>query len=243
MDPKQDIHILTCMMTGTTALDKGQEGENLPKSDLSSPHIKQEQSLKPATLSKSWTQVSAHSPSYSGGKVVSCVGKGIRNLYGLHDGQEEKDQANEEGEGILSTNKVTPFILAPCGGDLSIIDADRGIKVRTIRNGYAGTINNITSLNNEEDHQEEDNDDNEFIDTEAIVSFALAPNDIDLVTSCRNNILRHYDLSSTPSNVNLSSSDGKGSHPVNKILGKSGHQLPVSHIEFHCSGIFFATGR
>lgn len=222
------------MIAGNLSLDKGQEGKNWPESDLS-PHHRKQEHLKTATLSKSWALLSAHTPSYSGGKVVSCTGKGIGSLYGLYQAR------TDEEEGAISTDKTTPFILAPCGGDLSIIDSDRGIKIRTIRNGYAGATVTMNSLNKDEDNQDDD-DENEFIDTEAIMSFALAPNDMDLVTSCRNNILRHYDLSSSPTDANISSSDGKGSHPVKKVLGKSGHQLPISHIEFHCSGIFFATG-
>lgn len=34
------------------------------------------------TLSKSWAVSSAHVPSYTGGKVVLCRGRGAKNLYG-----------------------------------------------------------------------------------------------------------------------------------------------------------------
>ena len=168
--------------------------------------------IKP-TLSKSWTEVSSHSPSYSGGKVTLCGSKGTQNLYGL----EESD-------------KIYTFILAPCAGDLSIIDAEKGVKARTIR---AGCLEHVT--------ENDSNIDDEAPDSEAIVAYALAPNDCDLITAARNNIIRHYDISGSPG-ISYKGEDGKGPAKVRKILGRSGHELPISCIEFHCSGIFFATG-
>lgn len=169
------------------------------------------------TLSKSWTEQSAHAPSYSGGKVTLCHTKGTRNLYGISEDASKEEIA------------LAPFILAPCGGDLTLIDAIHGVKARTIREGCAGS--------NREDQEDEDGS----IDTDAIVAYALAPNDYDLVTASRNNILRHYDISGSPS-VSYSGTDGRGPAKVKKVLGRSGHELPVSCMEFHCSGIFFATG-
>mmetsp|Transcript_8312 Transcript_8312/g.15661 ORF Transcript_8312/g.15661 Transcript_8312/m.15661 type:complete len:1054 (+) Transcript_8312:36-3197(+) len=169
------------------------------------------------TLSKSWTEQSAHAPSYSGGKVTLCHTKGTRNLYGISE-----DISNDE-------ISLTPFILAPCGGDLTLIDAIHGVKARTIREGCARSS------------RDEEEDEDESIDTDAIVAYALAPNDYDLVTASRNNILRHYDISGSPS-VSYSGTDGRGPAKVKKVLGRSGHDLPVACMEFHCSGIFFATG-
>ena len=168
------------------------------------------------TLSKSWTEQSAHAPSYSGGKVTLCHTKGTRNLYGHSD--------NEEND----SNTAVPFLLAPCAGDLTLIDAVHGIKARTIREGCASS----SDVDDEED---------ESIDNDAIVAYALAPNDSDLITASRNNILRHYDISGSPSH-SYSGADGRGPAKVRKILGRSGHELPITSIEFHCSGIFFATG-
>jgi|AntRauTorckE5430_2_1112549.scaffolds.fasta_scaffold01108_4 U3 small nucleolar RNA-associated protein 13 len=168
------------------------------------------------TLSKSWTEQSAHAPSYSGGKVTLCHTKGTRNLYG-HSDNEETD-----------LNSAVPFLLAPCAGDLTLIDAVHGIKARTIREGCANS-------------SDPDDEEDESIDTDAIVAYALAPNDSDLITASRNNILRHYDISGSPSH-SYSGVDGRGPAKVRKVLGRSGHDLPVTSIEFHCSGIFFATG-
>jgi hypothetical protein len=62
-----------------------------------------------------------------------------------------------------------------------VIDALHGIKARTIREGCPSLI-------------DADDDGDESIDTDAIVAYALASNDCDLITSSRNNILRLYIL-------------------------------------------------
>lgn len=199
-----------------------------------------QENTKP-TLSKSWTEQSAHAPSYSGGKVTLCNTKGTRNLYGYED---DEDGVKMEGEGSESESapgsgagqnyNQTPFLLAPCDGDLTLIDAIRGIKARTIRKGCA----QVKGLGGD-DYDEEYED--ESLDADAIVAYALAPNDSDLITAGRNNILRHYDISGSPSH-SYSGADGRGPAKVRKVLGRSGHELPINCIEFHCSGIFFATG-
>ncbi len=179
---------------------------------------------KPA-ISKSWTEKSSHAPSYSGGKVTLCHTRGARHLYGYDD-----DAAKEE-----NNNTLIPFLLAPCSGDLTVIDAIHGIKARTIREG----CDVLAGGNSGED--EDDGDMGESVDSDAIVSYALAPNDCDLITASRNNILRHYDISGSPSH-SYTGSDGRGPAKVRKVLGRSGHDLPINHVEFHRSGIFFATG-
>mmetsp|Transcript_4150 Transcript_4150/g.6040 ORF Transcript_4150/g.6040 Transcript_4150/m.6040 type:complete len:1049 (+) Transcript_4150:69-3215(+) len=171
-------------------------------------------------LSKSWSEFSSHAPSYTGGKVTLCHTQGSKNLYGY-------EVTNEGSEESVTARSV--FLLAPCAGDLSIIDAVRGIQARTIRR----------SINGENDGNAEDDD--ESLDTDAIVAYALAPNDCDLITAGRNNVLRHYDISGTPSH-SYSGIDGKGPAKVRRVLGRSGHDLPISCMEFHSSGIFFATG-
>lgn len=184
--------------------------------ESSNSEINQHSTPKP-TLSKSWSELSSHSPSYTGGKVTLCHGRGAKNLYGYEDDE------------IGSEHNKIPFFLAPCSGDLSIIDAVRGVKVRTIREGC-----NVAN-------DDQGDDDDESLDTDAIVSYALAPNDCDLITASRNNILRQYDISGSPS-YSYIGADGKGPAKVRKVLGRSGHDLPISCMEFHCSGIFFATG-
>jgi U3 small nucleolar RNA-associated protein 13 len=165
-------------------------------------------------LSKNWSEKFVHAPSYSGGKVTLCNTKGTRHLYGYD-------------ESTKSDDSLTPFILATCGGDLTLIDAIHGVKARTIREGCNGAS--------------KDDDEDESIDTDAIIAYALAPNDCDLITASRSNILRHYDISGSPSH-SYAGVDGRGPAKIRKVLGRTGHDLPVSCIEFHCSGVFFATG-
>ena len=179
------------------------------------------------TMSKSWSELSSHAPSYTGGKVTLCHTRGTKNLYGCNEENNDGSMSLEE----IATNKQV-FLLAPCSGDLSLIDAARGIKARTIREGCSDAIN---AGDNGQD------DDHERLDDDAIVAYALAPNDCDLITTDRNNVLRHYDISGSPSHSYMGA-DGKGPAKVRKVLGRSGHDLPISCIEFHCSGIFFATG-
>ena len=180
-----------------------------------------DQSQRPvSTLTKSWAEESVHAPSYSGGKVTLCNTQGIRNLYGTLNLNCDDDNL-----------ELTPFLIAPCSGDLSIIDVKKGVKARTIRKGCEGGEYNPS--------QDEDDDLN--LDADDIVSYALAPNDEDLIVCSRNQILRQYDISGSPQN-SFSGAEGRGPCKVKKVIGRSGHELPVTEIEFHCSGIFFATG-
>uniref|UniRef100_A0A7S3PTU0 U3 small nucleolar RNA-associated protein 13 C-terminal domain-containing protein n=1 Tax=Chaetoceros debilis TaxID=122233 RepID=A0A7S3PTU0_9STRA len=171
------------------------------------------------TISKSWSEQFSHAPSFSGGKVTLCKTKGTRHLYGYNE--KTKDD-----------NTSVPFLLAPCGGDLTLIDAIHGIKARTIREGCNGNSGGAVG---DDDYQDDS------MDADEIISYALAPNDCDLITATRSNVLKHYDISGSPSH-SYGGGDGRGAAKVRKVLGRSGHDLPVTFIEFHCSGIFFATG-
>ena len=131
----------------------------------------EQQNEKP-TLSKSWTEQAVHAPLYSGVKVTLCYSKGTRNLYGPSDEDDESE----------TKDNLVPFFLAPCAGDLTLIDALQGMTARTIHEGCSSSKNT-------------DDDRNESIDTDTIVAYALAPNNCDLITASRNNILHHYDLS------------------------------------------------
>ena len=209
------------------------------------------------TLSKSWAVSSAHVPSYTGGKVMLCRGPGTKNLYGrkptaatasadddddavMNDGDDEAEgntSADAGGDG--DTGK--PFLLAPCGGDLSLIDATRGVRARTLRTGCSTSHASAASIANyDEAAMGDDDDDDGALDRDALTAYALAPNDADLVVCSRDSILRQYDLSGSASSYG--GELGEGPAKVRRTIGKSGHDLPVTHIEFHCSGIFFATG-
>lgn len=207
------------------------------------------------TLSKSWAVSSAHVPSYTGGKVVLCRGRGAKNLYGRKavaasaDGDDDavmKD-ANDEGDqkspGTAEVDDAEkPFLLAPCGGDLSLIDATRGVRARTLRTGCSTSHAATASIANYDEAAmaDDDDDDDGATDRDALTAYALAPNDTDLIVCSRDSILRQYDLSGSASSYG--GELGEGPAKVRRTIGRSGHDLPVTHIEFHCSGIFFATG-
>ena len=197
-----------------------------------------------ARISKSWTEHSAHVPSYSGGKVVLCQGRGARNLYGILNTGDNQQQEQEQEQQQQQMQQV-PFLLSPCMGDLTIMDALRGTKARTLRQGVSKLVTSLSLTkqgNNNDDNDDDDDDDDEGLDGDDIVAYALAPsNEADLVTVSRNSVLRHYNLSGTP-NLSYVGEDGLGPAKVQKLIGKTGHKLSVAQMEFHCSGIFFATG-
>jgi len=202
-------------------------------------------------LSRSWAVSSAHVPSYTGGKVVLCRGRGAKNLYSRRpepakkseDGieidvdAEEKEDGNDITTNDEEEDAQKPFLLAPCGGDLSLIDATRGVRARTLRTGCA-TSHPSSSLYDESAMA--DDDDDGALDRDALTAYALAPNDTDLIVCSRDTILRQYDLSGSSSSYG--GELGEGPAKVRRTIGRSGHDLPVTNIEFHCSGIFFATG-
>lgn len=160
--------------------------------------VDEQRTLPSAALSKSWSVASAHVPTYTGGKVVHCHTRGLRN----------PDIA---------------FLLLPVAGDLAIVDAHRGVKVRTIRQGMDGVV--------VDDHDEDD----DGLDSDAITCYALSCNDELLMTVSRNHLLRQYTM-------NTSSWPQAKPAPVEKVWGRTGHSLPVTHMEFHPSNVFLATG-
>jgi len=211
------------------------------------------------TLSKSWAVSSAHVPSYTGGKVVLCRGRGAKNLYGRkpvvvatasasaagHNEAVMKDvddeEANKSTGSAEGDDTGEPFLLAPCGGDLSLIDATRGVRARTLRTGCSTSHAAAASIANyDEAAMAVEDDDDGALDRDALTAYALSPNDTDLIVCSRDSILRQYDLSGSASSYG--GELGEGPAKVRRTIGRSGHDLPVTHIEFHCSGIFFATG-
>ena len=149
---------------------------------------------KAVSLSKNWSIKSAHVPTFSGGMIAHC-----QTTQGYHS---------------------TPFLLLPVDGDLAIVDAKRGVKIRMIRQGADNTIT-------------DDDDEDDGIDGDAIVSFALSGNDATLITVSRNHLMRQYDLTQEWEPAQPA--------PVLKLWGRSGHSLPVTHMAFHASNVFLAT--
>lgn len=201
------------------------------------------------SISKSWAVSSAHVPSYTGGKVVLCHGRGAKNLYGRKSSKVERGVGNDANQEMsdmsANENEVgeqggqeerSPFLLAPCGGDLSLVDAAKGVMARTIRTGCSTTAAGTSDGS----YLMADDDDDGSLSRDAVTAYTLAPNDMDLVVCSRDSILRQYDLSG--SSGSFGGVNGEGPAKVRRTIGRSGHDLPVTHMEFHCSGIFFATG-
>jgi U3 small nucleolar RNA-associated protein 13 len=150
--------------------------------------------LQAVTLSKSWSISSAHVPTYSGGKIAHS-----RTKLGLAAVTQD-DTAS------------TPFLILPVNGDLALVDASKGTKIRTLR----------------QDVIDNDDDDDDGMDADAITAYALSHDDDMLITCSRNQLIRQYSL--------------KGDAKENKLWGKSGHTLPVTLMEFHpTNNVFVAT--
>ena len=195
--------------------------------------MEQHKVLPSVVISNAWGEKTAHTTSYDGGKIVMCSGFGAKNLYGYPIKKvEEGDNPNDDKES--NSDECTPFLAAMCNGDVALIDAAHGIKVRTLRAGFSTTAAAEVAYLNEME------EDYEHVDPDGITMFALSSDDCDIVTASRNTVLRHYDISGEVG-VSYKGEDGKGPAIMRKTFGKS-HRLPVKCMEFHKSGVFFATG-
>jgi U3 small nucleolar RNA-associated protein 13 len=194
--------------TSDTMQDDSSEDDHHQQEEDSTP-VKRSQSAP--SLSKSWSIQSAHVPTYTGGKIEVCHGKGI-----LVDSDDDDRAA-----------APVPFLLLPVSNDLAIVDAQRGVKMRTIRVGDDGAIN---------DDAVDDDEDEEGVDADAIICYALSSNDQILITASRNQLLRQYNLTS------MSTWKSTQPAPVQKLWGRSGHSLPITCMAFHMSNVFLATG-
>ena len=156
-----------------------------------------------ATLSKSWKKQTVHSTIYNGGKVVICHGDGLKT--NLEDSSDVK----------------VKFLAAMYNGDVAIIDANRGVKLCTIRKGL--------EFDDIDDDNDDDNDivnDNSILsDPDAIVCFALCANDLELVTASRSGIIRHYDIQ----HALIAESEGI---KLRRTIGRA-HKLPMRCMEFY----------
>lgn len=140
-------------------------------------------------LSKSWSVSSAHVPTYTGGRIAHCHTRGIPN----------------------GTSDLTPFLVLPVNGDLALVDARKGTKIRTLRQDSVASG---------------DSNDGEELDGDAVTAYALSSDDEMIITCSQNQLLRQYSLKN-PAEV--------------KMWGKSGHTLPVTSMAFHPSNVFVAT--
>ena len=140
-------------------------------------------------LSKSWSVSSAHVPTYTGGRIAHCHTRGIPH----------------------GTSDLTPFLVLPVNGDLALVDARKGTKIRTLRQDSVASG---------------DNNDGEELDGDAVTAYALSSDDEMIITCSQNQLLRQYSLK-IPAEV--------------KMWGKSGHTLPVTSMAFHPSNVLDAT--
>lgn len=157
-----------------------------------------------ARLSKSWSIQAAHVPTFTGGKVTSSLSYHSRE-----------------------------FLLLPVGGDLALVDARRGVKVKTLRGEEDGIM-----IDDDDDEEEGG------LDADAITCYAQSPNQELLLTASRNQLLRQYSCTDwiQSSAANDTSTTSKPPITPTKVWGKSGHTLPVTHMEFHPSSVFLCTG-
>ena len=209
---------------------EGEGDETSPHQDQNKSKLQQEQETAGATeaptLSKSWSIASAHVPIFTGGKVTPCQ---------LHeDDTSTKDAMDEDDDNSTTSSSNTntiPCLLLPVGGDLAVVDAQKGIKLGSVR----GDTNKPNFYNDEEG-------DDEGIDADAITTYALSENQKILITCSQNHLVRQYAF-----RLNHKKQDEMGpeisvSLQLQKTWGRSGHTLPVTAMEFHMSNVFLASG-
>jgi len=138
--------------------------------------------------------------------------------------------------------------LLPVNGDVAVVDAQRGVKLGSVRSGSNQAM--IHSNRGEED--------DDGIDADAITAYALAANEKVLITCTQNQLLRQYTCHAVTTKTDHDdemeedekNDTGKPSGisatswvsvELVKTWGRSGHSLPVTLMEFHSSGVFLAT--
>ena len=194
------------------------------------------------TISKSWAALTTHSPCYTGGSVIFS---------------HPPSASSSPSTGV---NEQQRFILAQRGGDVAVIEASTGLLLRTVRKGRLFQGGNDLSGDYDENEDDADEDEDDMLDADDITAFALSPNNIDLVAVTRGHLVQKYSLNRSagidPGDQPAVKSTGDKEDRVNYqsvtsisdpakmtfTFGKSGHRLPVTHVAFHPSGVFFATG-
>ena len=186
----------------------------------------------PPSLSKSWAIEHAHVPIFTGGKICPLYLKG------------NQQQQEEQHSTVVSC------LFLPVNGDLAIVDAQRGTKLGAVRATGSGTLNHRS---NTADHHDNDDDDDEGLDQDAITAYAFSEHENSLVTCSHSHLLQQYSVqlhvfSDDEQEENHNSDRETANHTkqavavtLEKTLGRSGHSLPVVHMEFHKSGVFLAT--
>ena len=194
---------------------------------------------KTVTLSKSWKKETVHSTIYNGGKVVMCNGEGLNRNLLMKPVKEKENESNtnmEEENNEEKNDDKMKFLAALCSGDVALIDAERGVKVHTIRYGldFDEMDVDVTDQNNSnKDDDEMDDIVNESVlsDPDAVMCFALSKTDSDLVTASRSGVLRHYDLTA----IDKSTANTNRSFVLKRTIGRA-HKLPIRCMEFYDPG-------
>lgn len=190
-------------------------------------------------LSKSWSVQTAHAPLYTGGKITA-----LRLLHSNHHHYPSSSTttATVDGHGCLMT---------PVFGDVSFTDCHSSVRLGMVRKSNRQQKKN-------EKHDDNDDDDDDMMDMDAIVAYAVAPNQgTTLVTCSQNHMMRQYSMGvaaaaaeTDPIRVTTdpsSSKDNESPPPpqwnvrLEKQWGLSGHSLPVTDLQFHISGVFVST--
>lgn len=170
-------------------------------------------------LSKAWAIESAHVPIYTGGKISTCLLK-------ISEKEVKLIQMNEEDHQVES--KTIPCLVVPVSGDVAVIDAERGLKLGSVR----------SNGENQDSYKINDDDDDDGVDGDAITAFSISQSC--LVTCTQNHLIQQYSMDT---NVKISGETNIGvSFSLQKSWGKTGHSLPVTLMKFHKTGIFLATG-
>jgi U3 small nucleolar RNA-associated protein 13 len=205
----------------------------------SAPAEHQPAALVPTLLSRSWSVRSAHVPIFTGGRVTHS-----RTTSDPNNSDPAKNTTT------TTTNYVAPFLLLPVGGNVTLVDATKGTRLATVRGIH-------------DDHDEGMDDDD-------IVAYTLSWNNQIIVTCSRNSLLQLYSVCPTTTTTGSSTAGATGTRsdaspsttttttaePAGVVhtattrpmiqwirtLGKSGHVLPVTVLQFHRSNVFLATG-
>jgi len=193
------------------------------------------------SLCKAFRAQHVHGTLFTGGKIITTKSStGIQSLRSNND--EIEMNMEEENVETLQNNetKENVTLLALSEGDISFIDTATGIQSHTIRTGSKSLANadtDITTYDNDEEQIMEDYNEDEMLDMDSVINFALSPNDEVLVTSSRNNLLRIYNLTLTKETA----SQGPGPSNIVQTISRA-HESPIKAMEFHPSNAFLVTG-
>ncbi|GKY90899.1 hypothetical protein MPSEU_000062700 [Mayamaea pseudoterrestris] len=223
--------------------DNEQPPERVVTQDATLTHAPVTTAFRP-TLSKSWAMQSSHVPIYTGGKVIVATAHVTTTRNVQEQSKGDHDTMEQDVDATTVTTSM-PLLLLPVAGNLCVVDASRGQRLVSVRPDDA--------------LHDEDDDQDEGVDQEAITAYCCTntnhsikkqnesnekqqqaqDTDLRIFTCSRNLVLKQYRLVPPAArNATLPS----WSVLLEQSLGKSGHTLPVTLMQLHCSNAFLATG-